>query len=63
MVKGCDYHITPHLIRNPEVKGWANNKTNQPPYPSPLMGEESKVRVSKATQTIYSLSLYGRGLR
>ena len=40
------------LIRNPEVKGRAENKTNQPTEsPSPLMGEESKARVNKTTPT------------
>ena len=32
------------LIQNPQ--GGAENKTNQPIIPSPLMGEESKVRVT-----------------
>ena len=31
------------LIRNPEVKGGAYNKTNQPPSPSPLMAEDQSL--------------------
>ena len=39
------------LIRNPE--GWqGNNKSKPTTFPSPLMGEESKVRVKRCNTTI-----------
>ena len=40
------WSVIADLIRNPEVKGGAYINTTQPTEsPSPLMGEESKVRV------------------
>ena len=45
-------HVIADLIRNPEVKGRAYNKTTQPTEsPSPLMGEESKARVKQDNTT------------
>ena len=48
---GNDDHVIADLIRNPEGQGvWATTSPNQPYYPSPLMGEESKVRVKTMHQ-------------
>ena len=43
------------LIRNPEVKGVRGNNKTTNQSPSPLMGEESKVRVKTMQRIVTSL--------
>ena len=52
---GHDIPVIADLTRNPDVRGRAYNKPNQPTEsPSPLMGEELKVRVKQDSPTIPS---------
>ena len=44
-------HVIADLIRNPEVRGRAATRQNNNQSPSPLMGEESKVRVKQDKPT------------